>query len=168
MLLRTFGSIDGIRQASVEEVAALYAQHQRDTGQTFEDSAVQRAFDWTEGQPWLVNALARQLTQVLVKDRAQAITAAHVDEAKEFLIRRQDTHLDSLMDRLEEPRVRAILHERGDMLTDLQVDRGEFGHRVWLERAVGGGERRDPGERDDAVAGGARHPRVDLCEHRTR
>jgi hypothetical protein len=46
---------------------------------------------------------------VLVPDRARPITAADVDQAKEILIRRQDTHLDSLMDRLREPRVRALL-----------------------------------------------------------
>ena len=34
---------------------------------------------------------------------------AHVDQAKEILIRRQDTHLDSLAERLREPRVQAIL-----------------------------------------------------------
>jgi hypothetical protein len=70
---------------------------------------VERAFALTEGQPWLVNALGRQLTEVLVSDRSQPITAAQVEAAKEILIRRQDTHLDSLMERLREPRVRAIL-----------------------------------------------------------
>jgi len=68
-----------------------------------------RAFALTQGQPWLVNALARQLTQVLVRDRAEPISAANVDEAAEILIRRQDTHLDSLIERLREPRVRAII-----------------------------------------------------------
>ena len=46
---------------------------------------------------------------MLVRDRARAITDADVEQAKELLIRRQDTHLDSLVDRLREPRVRAIL-----------------------------------------------------------
>ena len=38
-----------------------------------------------------------------------ALTVEHVNEAKEILIRRQDTHLDSLAERLREPRVRAII-----------------------------------------------------------
>ena len=75
------------------------------------DSVTMRATPYrlTQGQPWLVNALAHQLTDRLVTDRGQAITAASVEEAKEILIRRQYTHLGSLMDRLRETRVRAVL-----------------------------------------------------------
>jgi hypothetical protein len=98
-----------LRNFTRDEVAELYAQHTTETGQAFEPEAVEHAFGLTNGQPWLVNALARQLTQVLVPDPTAAITAADVEEAKELLIRRQDTHLDSLMDRLREPRVRVIL-----------------------------------------------------------
>jgi hypothetical protein len=65
--------------------------------------------DLTLGQPWLVNALARQVVEVLACDRAIVITPALFDLAKERLILRQDTHLDSLAERLREPRVRAIL-----------------------------------------------------------
>jgi hypothetical protein len=92
-----------------DEVAALYAQHTGETGQLFLPDAVDRAFALTAGQPWLVNALARQLVEVLVKDRSTAITRADVDRAKDILIERQDTHLDSLAERLREPRVRAII-----------------------------------------------------------
>jgi hypothetical protein len=98
-----------LRNFTADEVASLYGQHTSETGQVFTPDAVARAFELTQGQPWLANALARQLTEVLVPDPTQCITAADVDEAKELLIRRQDTHLDSLMDRLREPRVRAIL-----------------------------------------------------------
>jgi hypothetical protein len=98
-----------LRNFTRDEVAELYAQHTTETGQVFEPEAVEHAFALTNGQPWLVNALARQLTQVLVPDPTAVITAADVEEAKELLIRRQDTHLDSLMDRLREPRVRVIL-----------------------------------------------------------
>jgi hypothetical protein len=98
-----------LRNFTQDEVAQLYAQHTTETGQAFQPEAVDLAFHLTQGQPWLVNALARQLAQVLVPDPTQAITAADVEEAKELLIRRQDTHLDSLVDRLREPRVRAIL-----------------------------------------------------------
>jgi hypothetical protein len=41
------------------EVGALYAQHTADTGQAFPPESVARAFHWSQGQPWLVNALAR-------------------------------------------------------------------------------------------------------------
>ncbi len=41
--------------------------------------------------------------------RAVAITPAHVDTAKETLILRRDTHLDSLAERLHEARVRRVI-----------------------------------------------------------
>jgi hypothetical protein len=94
---------------SPEEIARLYGQHTHDTGQVFTPAAVQRVYDLTRGQPWLVNALARQVVEVLACDRTMAITPDLIDTAKERLILRQDTHLDSLAERLREPRVRAIL-----------------------------------------------------------
>lgn len=42
-------------------------------------------------------------------DRSQAIEVPHVDAAAEELVRRRDTHLDSLAVRLTEPRVRAVI-----------------------------------------------------------
>jgi hypothetical protein len=98
-----------LRNFTAEEVAALYQQHTDETGQVFTPDATARAFHLTQGQPWLVNALARQITEVLVPDQATPITPAHVDQAKELLIQRQDTHLDSLAERLREPRVRRII-----------------------------------------------------------
>ncbi|WP_437677572.1 hypothetical protein [Sorangium sp. So ce131] len=53
----------------------LYAQHTTETGQVFLPDAAERAFSLTQGQPWLVNALGRQITEVLAPDRAQPITA---------------------------------------------------------------------------------------------
>ena len=119
-----------------DEVATLYAQHTAETGQLFIPEAVSRAFDLTQGQPWLVNALGRQLTEVVVPDPAQAITVANVDEAKEILIRRQDTHLDSLVDRLREPRVRGILEPMlaGDALGDVSEDDVRFALDLGLVR----------------------------------
>lgn len=63
----------------------------------------------TAGQPWLVNALARQATQVLVKEVSQPITVEVLEKAKEILIQRQDTYLDSLAERLREKRVKSII-----------------------------------------------------------
>ncbi len=91
------------------EVAELYGQHTAETGQPFTDEAVALAFELTRGQPWLVNALARQLVEGLVPERTAPITAGDVERAKEILIRRRDTHLDSLVDRLREERVRKVI-----------------------------------------------------------
>ena len=85
---------------SAEDVAALYNQHTAETGQTFTPEALALAYHLTQGQPWLVNALARQTVMIVAPDPTVAVTADHILAAKEILIQRQDTHLDSLAERL--------------------------------------------------------------------
>ncbi len=98
-----------LRNFNPWEVAELYQQHTEETGQPFSDEAKAMAFEITRGQPWLVNALARQLVEDLVPDRGTTIEAAQVGIAREILIRRRDTHLDSLIDRLREDRIRKVI-----------------------------------------------------------
>ncbi|MDF5718796.1 MAG: AAA family ATPase [Rhizonema sp. NSF051] len=113
-----------LRNFNAAEVAELYQQHTDDTGQVFTPQAKATAFDLTQGQPWLVNALAKQVVEKMVKDRSVAITHEHILNAKERLIARQDTHLDSLAERLREPRIKAIIEpmlaglELGDVPND--------------------------------------------------
>lgn len=98
-----------LRNFSEAEVNRLYQQHTSETGQTFSDSAIQQAFYLSQGQPWLVNALAKEVVEELFSDATQTIERSHINQAKEILIQQQDTHLDSLAERLREPRVRAII-----------------------------------------------------------
>ncbi|MEL7505435.1 MAG: AAA-like domain-containing protein [Cyanobacteria bacterium J06554_6] len=98
-----------LRNFTQTEVETLYSQHTEETGQLFTAQAVQRAYELTQGQPWLVNALARQMVQTIARDYQVTLDVEHVDRVKEILIQRQDTHLDSLAERLREPRVRAII-----------------------------------------------------------
>lgn len=103
--------VESLRLAAftAEEVRALYGQHTADTGQPFEPDAVARAAELTGGQPWLVNALAREVIEKMGVAPPAPITVTHVDEAKERLMLARATHLDSLVARLTEPRVRRIL-----------------------------------------------------------
>ena len=94
---------------SEADVRELYAQHTDETAQAFSEEALVRAFHLSQGQPWLVNALAREIVGEMKVSLAEVITAAHVDEAKERLIRARATHLDSLLARLQEDRVRRVL-----------------------------------------------------------
>ncbi|MEG3921163.1 ATP-binding protein [Microcoleus sp. POL10_C6] len=107
-----------LRDFNASEVAELYAQHTQDTGQVFTPEAVALAFELTQGQPWLVNALAKEIVEELVTDESREITPQHILEAKEILIKRQDTHLDSLAERLRENRVKAIIEP---MLAGLEL-----------------------------------------------
>ncbi|MEM9905084.1 MAG: ATP-binding protein [Cyanobacteria bacterium P01_D01_bin.44] len=98
-----------LRNFTVAEVGHLYAQHTQDTGQAFTAAAQQRAFELSQGQPWLVNALAKEAVEELVNNASAEVTADLIEQAKEHLIQRQDTHLDSLAERLRESRVRTII-----------------------------------------------------------
>ncbi|NET00448.1 MAG: AAA family ATPase [Sphaerospermopsis sp. SIO1G1] len=107
-----------LRNFYAEEVAELYQQHTEATGQIFTPEAIETAFNLTQGQPWLVNALAKEVVDKMVKDRNIDITKEHILTAKEILITRQDTHLDSLAERLREPRIKAIIEP---MLAGLEL-----------------------------------------------
>ncbi len=98
-----------LRNFNATEVGQLYQQHTDDTGQVFTNKAIQTAFDLTQGQPWLVNALAKEVVEEMVTDINIEITHVDIFQAKETLIARQDTHLDSLAEKLREPRVKAII-----------------------------------------------------------
>jgi hypothetical protein len=98
-----------LRDFTAEEVVELYQQHTADTGQHFEPEALSLTFELTQGQPWLVNALAKVAVEELVTDTTRPILRADIERAKMLLIERQETHLDSLADRLRDPRIRAIL-----------------------------------------------------------
>ena len=95
---------------SESDIRALYAQHTAATGQVFADGVVEDVWRLTRGQPWLVNAIVRECVEEIHDFRyGDLITADDVEIAKETIIRRRDTHVDSLMERLREPRVRRLV-----------------------------------------------------------
>ncbi|MBK8042153.1 MAG: ATP-binding protein [Haliscomenobacter sp.] len=93
-----------------EEVRALLDQHTQDTRQVFSAAVFERLYAYSCGQPWLTNALANEIVaEILKNDYTRAITAEIVDIAKERLIEQRQTHLDSLTDKINDPRVRPIV-----------------------------------------------------------
>ncbi|MGI5269848.1 ATP-binding protein [Nonomuraea sp. CA-218870] len=92
---------------TADQIGELYGQHTEATGQEFTKDAVERAFELTQGQPWLVNALAHEI--VFEMGVTGAVTAGQVEDAKERLIRARATHLDALVARLHEPRVERVI-----------------------------------------------------------
>ena len=94
-----------------DEVKRLFNEHTKETGQEFENGIYDIVMSYTNGQPWLVNALAYELTFEIKanRDRSILITKKHLADAKEKLIKRQDTHLDQLIDKLKEDRIRRVI-----------------------------------------------------------
>ncbi len=126
---------------SAADVATLYRQHTTETGQVFTDEAVARAYELTQGQPYMVNVLANVSVQELQTDPAQPITISEIEQAKEILIQRQETHLDSLAERLREERVRHVIEPIlvGDTLVEIPDDDRRFVLDLGLVSKVNGG-----------------------------
>jgi hypothetical protein len=96
---------------SKADIVNLYAQHTAETGQKFEESCYERVMNYTDGQPWLVNALAYEVTYNIKENRdpSVTITSQMFEIAKERLILSRQTHLDHLTDKLKEDRVRRVI-----------------------------------------------------------
>ena len=94
-----------------EEIHELYMQHTRETGQVFDEACFPMIWDATEGQPWLVNAIGREVTMKMRenRDRTVRIIPEMIDQAQERLIYRRETHIDILIDKLREERVRRVI-----------------------------------------------------------
>ena len=115
--LVTGGSAFNIKSESLRlgdfsrhDVETLLAQHTGETGQVFDPDAGEAIWTLTQGQPWLVNALAYQAcfrSEDLEQDRP--VTAGVIRDAAEELVLRRDTHLDQLADKLREERVRRVV-----------------------------------------------------------
>jgi hypothetical protein len=93
------------------EVTTLLGEHTTETGQIFTPEALDRVWDLTQGQPWLVNALAYHACFRLPEgcDRSRPVTVDLIDQAKEYLIVNRVTHLDQLAYKLREDRVRRVI-----------------------------------------------------------
>ncbi|MCP4111844.1 MAG: ATP-binding protein [Desulfobacteraceae bacterium] len=94
-----------------QDIKMLYLEHTKETGQTFTENALNLAWELTEGQPWLVNALAYEVCFEMRenRDRNKTVTAEMIARAKENLIHRRDVHTDQLADKLQEERVRRVI-----------------------------------------------------------
>lgn len=117
-----------LRNFTEPEVKQLLQQHIDETGQAFTDAAMARIFYLSQGQPWLVNSLAKVCVEELVRDLHDPILPSHVDEAKEILIQRRQVHLDQLTDKLQTQRVRSVIEPilAGGSLDDIPFDDRDY------------------------------------------
>ena len=112
-----------------EEIHDLYMQHTAATGQEFDEACFPLIWEATEGQPWLVNALGYEVTYEMKenRDRSIRIIPEMIYRAQERIIYRRDTHIDILIDKLREDRVRRVIgpilaNEDGEVEKHLQDD----------------------------------------------
>ena len=99
-----------LKNFTKEEITTLYQQHTEETGQLFEEESIDFIYKQTQGQPWLVNAVVREvIVKMLQSDYTQPVTAKLAHQAIQTIILRRDTHIDSLLERLKEERVRRVI-----------------------------------------------------------
>ncbi|MFZ4618051.1 MAG: PD-(D/E)XK nuclease domain-containing protein [Rectinemataceae bacterium] len=98
-------SLSSFTKANVNALAALHSQ---ETGQAFEAAALDLLWDFTRGQPWLTNALLKKCVWTLCP-KGETVTEAEVRQAREILIEARAVHLDSLAERLRDPRIQRIV-----------------------------------------------------------
>ncbi len=105
-----------------DEIRTLLGQHTADTGQSFTEAAIAAIWRETRGQPWLVNALARQacFKDEAGRNRSRPIDEDAVMEAREKLVLSRQTHLHQLAERLKEARVRRVVEPILSGETDLE------------------------------------------------
>ena len=96
---------------SKDDVHKLLMEHTIETGQKFEDGISDYIFDQTDGQPWLVNAIAFELTFKMKENRDHSvlITKDMAVIAVNRIIVSRAVHLDQLADKLKEDRVRRVV-----------------------------------------------------------
>jgi hypothetical protein len=125
------------------EIEGLYRQHSEETGQPFDSAALARVWELTLGQPWLVNALAYEACFRLEtgRERSRPITVDLINEAKERLILRRETHLHQLTDKLREARVRSVIEPilAGRPLGNVPEDDRDYVVDLGLARRSAGG-----------------------------
>ena len=134
-------SVMTLKNFTKEEIISLYKQHTEESGQVFENDAIELVFQQTQGQPWLVNAIAHEIIiEKLQFDYSQPITADLVKETIQTIILRRDTHIDSLLERLKEERVRRIVEPMiiGDVFFDRLSDDFQYVIDLGLVKSIGG------------------------------
>ncbi len=96
---------------SWDEVETLFKSRADETGQRFDSEAMKLIWEYSEGQPWLVNAMGYETCFNIKenRDRSITITGEMVRRAKENIIMRRETHIDQLADKLSEERVERVI-----------------------------------------------------------
>ncbi len=125
---------------SEEQCRRLILQHTEETGQQFKPEIFRELWPDTKGQPWLVNALGYEMIcgdEKACQNRSMPIDLKCYRQARERLIVSRSTHLDQLMDKLQEKRVREVIStiltgESEQTLADIRPDDQQYAEDLGL------------------------------------
>jgi hypothetical protein len=93
-----------------DDVVKLFAQRTEETGQQITPEALDYVYEQSGGQPWIVNSLFMRATlRILDEESTETVTLEHIRQARQQMIEARETHLDSLGERLRDPRVKSVI-----------------------------------------------------------
>ena len=96
---------------SREQVFALLGQHTEETGQAFSAAALETVWERTQGQPYLVNALAERVCgrRGTLRESGRAIEAEDIRQAEDALILDRKWALGHIVRKLDNPHVQPVV-----------------------------------------------------------
>jgi len=80
-------------------VRDLFGQYTGETHQPFTAAAVERVYEETAGQPWLVNRLGTILTRDIKPETVEPIDEPDVEKAVHILLKERNDHFDNLYEK---------------------------------------------------------------------
>jgi hypothetical protein len=84
---------------SLKNVRDLYTQYTAETNQPFTEEAVNKVYEETAGQPWLVNRLGTILTVNIKPETTIPISEQDVEKAIQVLLKERNDHFDNLYEK---------------------------------------------------------------------
>jgi len=97
-----FNIADHIKLPSftLKNIKDLYSQYTHETNQLFTEEAVQKVYEQTQGQPWLVNRLGSIITTQIKPSTTDPITKDDVNQAVILLLKEKNNHFDNIKEKI--------------------------------------------------------------------
>ncbi|MDR1223226.1 MAG: AAA-like domain-containing protein [Tannerella sp.] len=114
-----------LKNFSEEDVTRLFIQRTAETRQQITQEALDYVWEQSQGQPWIVNNLFdRATTRVLDYESTETVELKHIVEARWQMTDARETHLDSLVYRMQDAAVKPVVETiiSGEMNMDLNLD----------------------------------------------
>ncbi|MFN8446387.1 MAG: AAA-like domain-containing protein [Caldilineaceae bacterium] len=93
-----------LEEFSLDEVRELLAQYTDETGQDFANGVIEKLYEQTAGQPFLVNRTAAILTEEVMQDRSRTIQIEDLRTALQKLVRESNYNFETITRRADKYR----------------------------------------------------------------
>jgi hypothetical protein len=92
------------------QVHSLFEQYTEETGQVIASEVIEKVYEQTAGQPFLVNRLGQILTEEMEIPREKTVTEAYFEKAHQDILEESNAHFDHLVTNIRRnPRFESLL-----------------------------------------------------------